>query len=518
MLPRKPLRSFRNDHHVRRVLENLSRQPHRVLDAMESRGCAGPQRGAFHHYGVAFHMSVAVQMRAIAGVKHRIVFEDNHRRFHGVQCAAAGLQHCPARLQRSLAPGLACADGLIRNVPRTAVNDQGRFHSLDEKIEDKHEHAKREQNGRPVHAGAKPSPHRAPEIRRHRLQPRLSANHVERSDQFVAREQLPQSRYFVIHQNHGTRTLAPNHGRSRHERQIAGQRQHTKLGTCSPIHGASRQTQCFCSCCFGRPEASGGYSSSWMVTSRTTSNSFFPAGVVTSISSPTLRFSSARPIGEVVEIRPFSTSASSLETSLYSIFASFCKSITTIREPYPERSLGILLRFSIPRSPMRFLSCAIRAFTKLCRSLANLYSAFSDKSPCARATAISFGRSTFSSCSSASISSCSFCLIFFSGSDMVSIFQTLCQKRLRSPALLEGPPGPALRHYRGRSFRATSDAPGNQRTCSSTLWLCVRPVPSSIVSVYVVVLAGDTSTQRLGEGQTGFSCGSSLTLLAFATP
>src|SRR5207248_181358 len=36
-----------------------------------------------------------------------------------------------------------------------------------------------------------------------------------------------------------------------------------------------------------------------MVTSRTTSNSFLPAGVATSISSPTLRFSMARPIGKV---------------------------------------------------------------------------------------------------------------------------------------------------------------------------------------------------------------------------
>src|SRR5215813_15544412 len=69
----------------------------------------------------------------------------------------------------------------------------------------------------------------------------------------------------------------------------------------------------------------------------------------------------------------------------------------------------------MPKSPMRFLSCAILALTYVWRSFAYLYSAFSERSPCARATAISLGSSTLSSCSSWSISSCSFCLIFAIG-------------------------------------------------------------------------------------------------------
>src|SRR6266403_3336265 len=66
----------------------------------------------------------------------------------------------------------------------------------------------------------------------------------------------------------------------------------------------------------------------------------------------------------------------------------------------------------------------MRALTKPWRSLAYLYSAFSDRSPCARAIAISLGRSTFSSWSRWSISSCSFFLIFAIGSDI-----SLHQKR-----------------------------------------------------------------------------------------
>src|SRR5216683_263073 len=75
------------------------------------------------------------------------------------------------------------------------------------------------------------------------------------------------------------------------------------------------------------------YSPSWMVTSRTISNSFLPAGVATSISSPTLRLRRALPMGEVVEMRPFSASASSVLTRVYSIFASRWRSRTVRREP-----------------------------------------------------------------------------------------------------------------------------------------------------------------------------------------
>src|SRR6266851_7477663 len=91
-----------------------------------------------------------------------------------------------------------------------------------------------------------------------------------------------------------------------------------------------------------------------------------------------------------------------------------------MREPYPERSLGMLVKFIMLRSPIRFLRLVILRLTYPWRSLANLYSAFSERSPWARATAISLGRSTLSSCSSAVSSSWIFCLIFFNGSDIAN--------------------------------------------------------------------------------------------------
>src|SRR5580704_14091097 len=61
---------------------------------------------------------------------------------------------------------------------------------------------------------------------------------------------------------------------------------------------------------------------------------------------------------------------------------------------------------------MRWWSWARRVETNDWRSLAYLYSAFSERSPWARATLISLGSSSWSSCSRAAISSFSFFLIF----------------------------------------------------------------------------------------------------------
>src|SRR6266404_2138952 len=95
----------------------------------------------------------------------------------------------------------------------------------------------------------------------------------------------------------------------------------------------------------------------------------------------------------------------------------------------------MLVRFNIPRLPMRFFNWPMRALIKPWRSLAYLYSAFSERSPCARATAISLGKSTFNSWSSWSISSCNFFLIFAIGSDM-----SLHQKKIRGGGICKPPP------------------------------------------------------------------------------
>ena len=55
--------------------------------------------------------------------------------------------------------------------------------------------------------------------------------------------------------------------------------------------------------------------SSWMVVTLTSSKDLLPLGVVTEISSPSSLLRRARPMGDEVEIMPFSASASSGITS-----------------------------------------------------------------------------------------------------------------------------------------------------------------------------------------------------------
>src|SRR5437016_3441407 len=147
-----------------------------------------------------------------------------------------------------------------------------------------------------------------------------------------------------------------------------------------------------------------------MVVSFRISNSFNPPGIWIFTTSPTSLPSRPRPIGELVEMRPLLTSASSLVTRLYVISSSFFTSNSTTREPSPTRSCGILEKSTIDISAMRCFSWFSRALTNPCRSLAAWYSAFSLRSPWALAFRISLGSSLRSSYSSAIISSCNFFL------------------------------------------------------------------------------------------------------------
>src|SRR6266851_4161661 len=125
----------------------------------------------------------------------------------------------------------------------------------------------------------------------------------------------------------------------------------------------------------------------------------------------------------------------------------------------------MLVRFNIPRSPMRFFSWPMRALTKPWRSLAYLYSAFSERSPWARATAISLGSSTLSSCESWSISSWSFFLILASGSDIVVGFGSL--KKSAESGTNGWSPGPRVReHYRCGRIEVTRGSEELLQNCS----------------------------------------------------
>ncbi len=82
----------------------------------------------------------------------------------------------------------------------------------------------------------------------------------------------------------------------------------SERGRCGVVGSRARRT-------VKRRARSFARASSWMVMSLTISNSRVPPGVTTLTESPGSLFRNARPIGEVVEIRPFAASASSGMTS-----------------------------------------------------------------------------------------------------------------------------------------------------------------------------------------------------------
>jgi hypothetical protein len=98
------------------------------FSAMKSSRRAGVQRDAVHDDGVAFDLAVEIQVRAVAGVEDRIVFEDHDGGFDGIESRAPAGEDGPAGSKRALAAGFARIYGFIGNVPRAAVNNERWFH------------------------------------------------------------------------------------------------------------------------------------------------------------------------------------------------------------------------------------------------------------------------------------------------------------------------------------------------------------------------------------------------------
>src|SRR3984957_20456102 len=127
-----------------------------------------------------------------------------------------------------------------------------------------------------------------------------------------------------------------------------------------------------------------------------------PLGVTTSISSCSALPINARPSGDDNEIRFCAPSTSSGTTISNSAIPPSSRSSSRTRLPRPTVSRGIVSRSIIVSSAIRVSRLPTRARRNSWRCLAIAHSAFSDRSPCARARSSSLGRSTVSSCLSVS--------------------------------------------------------------------------------------------------------------------
>lgn len=124
VLRSKALGAFGDQHHVRAFFKNGAGQADRILDAVQTSDGTGAKSGRVHDDRIAFDLTVEIEMRAIAGVKDRIVLKNDDGGFDGVEGVAPSGENGPAGLQCAVAPNLAGFDGVIGDVPGATVNDE----------------------------------------------------------------------------------------------------------------------------------------------------------------------------------------------------------------------------------------------------------------------------------------------------------------------------------------------------------------------------------------------------------
>ena len=121
--------TFGDEHHVRSVLEDGARNANGILDMAQTGSGTSAKRGRVHDDGVAFDLAIEIQMGAEASVEDGIVFEDDDGSFDGIEGVAPVPQHTPTGAKGAEAAGVAGVNGVVRNVPRTAMNDKRRSHA-----------------------------------------------------------------------------------------------------------------------------------------------------------------------------------------------------------------------------------------------------------------------------------------------------------------------------------------------------------------------------------------------------
>jgi hypothetical protein len=120
--------SFRDEHHVETFFEDRAGGLDRIFHAAEAGDGAGTKRGGVHDDRIAFDVAIESEMRAETGVEDGIVFKDHDGGFDGVKRVAAASENSPASFESAQAAGFAGVNSFIRDVPRTAVNDERRLH------------------------------------------------------------------------------------------------------------------------------------------------------------------------------------------------------------------------------------------------------------------------------------------------------------------------------------------------------------------------------------------------------
>ena len=220
-----------DEHHVRAVLEDSTREADGIADVLQSGDSARAQGRAIHDDGIAFDAAVEIQMRAETSVENGVVFEDDDSRFDGVERGAASGENGPPSIKSAVAAGSARVDGFVRNVPSAAMDNQSGFHReengkarrecperggaavfirLDEEIEKEENRAEEQKDERGIDMPPREPPERSEKLGRNGLQAGLFADAIKRTNDRVAGKAAAEGAELVVRPDEEVFTLSPS--------------------------------------------------------------------------------------------------------------------------------------------------------------------------------------------------------------------------------------------------------------------------------------------------------------------
>ena len=119
----KFFRACGDEHHVIGMFEDAAGEANGIVNVFDGGDGAGFEGGAVHEDGVELDMAVAIEVRAEAGVKCGVVFEDDDGGFDRVDGGAAGGEDFPTCFEGAANAGAAIGEGFVGDIPCAAVDD-----------------------------------------------------------------------------------------------------------------------------------------------------------------------------------------------------------------------------------------------------------------------------------------------------------------------------------------------------------------------------------------------------------
>ena len=111
---------------MRALAKHLARCTHRIHNALHATDATGAESCAIHDEGIKLNFALAVQKAAAPGVEGFVIFHDDHGFFDRIERGAASFQSAPSRRDRVAGAVQVHLNHIVRNCPRTTVDEKNR--------------------------------------------------------------------------------------------------------------------------------------------------------------------------------------------------------------------------------------------------------------------------------------------------------------------------------------------------------------------------------------------------------